>query len=630
MGVKGVISDAATAIFTAALGAILLFVIWSLRNQKMGLIHKLYLAMAISYGFWAGALICLRFTPPDNASWQFIWDACTNIGGPFTPVLCLCIALTFVKGWEKLPRKAYLLFVIPVLTNIVVWTNPWHHLQYVVFSTVRSEIVFGPYSVVSGAYCYFCLISSIALLINFARKNPSRLYRLQCLLVCLGEFCPLVVSLIATLGTQMPISATPLSFVVTIVLHGIAIYQLHFLDIKPLATQQVLDWISDCYLILSDQGLVLDFNQPFAEVFASRYGIAENRYLKDCVKEEDISNKTALYNLMTAIESCRESLSMISYEQAVTLPREEGVQKNYYITDVTSLVVKGEIQGFVVIFKDITQLKKSMQQLQDSQTRMMEQERLAFLGQMMGGLAHNLKTPIMSISGCISAAEALVEECEESLDDPEVVAEDYREIYGEIRDWFQKVRESSAYMSDIITAIKGQAASVSADRESSFTVDELIKRTTLLMRHELFSGGCKLVSQYDPRQEITLHGDINNLIQVLNNLISNAVYAQKQTGGGDIVLGVSWDEEELRIFVKDRGPGISPNVRKRLFKEMVTSKGTMGTGLGLYISNAVVRGKFGGTMWQEDNPDGGAIFGMSIPRERITIGTMQPREEVLG
>ena len=52
-----------------------------------------------------------------------------------------------------------------------------------------------------------------------------------------------------------------------------------------------------------------------------------------------------------------------------------------------------------------------MQQLRDSQARMMEQERLASLGQMIGGLAHNLKTPIMSISGCISAVENLVEEC---------------------------------------------------------------------------------------------------------------------------------------------------------------------------------------------------------------------------
>lgn len=95
-------------------------------------------------------------------------------------------------------------------------------------------------------------------------------------------------------------------------------------------------------------------------------------------------------------------------------------KKNYYITDVTPLIIHEKLSGFVVIYKDITQLKKSMQQLQDSQTRMMEQERMAFLGQMMGGLAHNLKTPIMSISGCVSAAEDLVEECSGSLGDAEV------------------------------------------------------------------------------------------------------------------------------------------------------------------------------------------------------------------
>ena len=129
-----------------------------------------------------------------------------------------------------------------------------------------------------------------------------------------------------------------------------------------------------------------------------------------------------------------------------------------------------------------------MQQVQDSQARMMEQERLASLGQMIGGLAHNLKTPIMSISGCISAVETLVDECLESLDDPHVTAEDYREIYGEMADWFDKMRESSSYMSDIITAIKGQAASVNAAEDVSFTTEDLIKRSMLLMRHELASS----------------------------------------------------------------------------------------------------------------------------------------------
>ena len=82
-------------------------------------------------------------------------------------------------------------------------------------------------------------------------------------------------------------------------------------------------------------------------------------------------------------------------------------------------------------------------------------------------------------------------------------------------------------------------------------------------------------------------------------------------------MGVRKDGEYLKLFVKDTGPGISGRVKERLFKEMVTSKGTHGTGLGLYISDAVVRGKFGGTMWVEDNPAGGAVVGVSIPQSEV-------------
>jgi light-regulated signal transduction histidine kinase (bacteriophytochrome) len=79
------------------------------------------------------------------------------------------------------------------------------------------------------------------------------------------------------------------------------------------------------------------------------------------------------------------------------------------------------------------------------------------------------------------------------------------------------------------------------------------------------------------------------------------------------------DKENLKILVKDRGSGISPNVIDKLFKSMVTNKGTMGTGLGLYISNAVIRGKFNGEMWGENREGGGSIFGISIPIELVHI-----------
>lgn len=573
--------------------------------------------LAGSYGLCVIALLGMKLTSRDNTLALMFWDACTNTMGAVMPVFCLCIALIFVKGWQQMPKKTIWLFVIPVITILVVWTNPLHHLHYRVFSTIKSEIVFGPYIAIAGIYSWLCQLVSLILMINFALHNKSRLYMLQCLMFSLGCLSPLTVSVLATVTNSFQITATPLSFMVPIILNGIAIYQLHILDIRPIAMQRVLDWISDCYLVLSDKGVVISYNKPFEKILASGYGIVKSRYLSDSVKKEDVYKKTAIYNLLTAVTSSREACSTISYEQAVTIDTGEGTRKNYYVVDVTPLYIKEILSGFVVIFKDVTQLKLSMQQLQDSQARMMEQERLASLGQMIGGLAHNLKTPIMSISGCISAVENLVEECRDSLEDPDVTADDYREIFKEMEQWFEKVRESSSYMSDIITAIKGQAANVNTNVDATFTTEELIKRSMLLMRHELMSSGSRVITETEENCTYTIRGDVNNLVQVLNNLLSNAIYSQKQVGGGDIVIGVKKDEDNLKIYVKDTGTGISAGVKERLFRAMVTNKGAHGTGLGLYISDAVVKGKFGGNMWVEDNPEGGAIVGVSIPLSEV-------------
>ena len=67
---------------------------------------------------------------------------------------------------------------------------------------------------------------------------------------------------------------------------------------------------------LTVSGILSAANKPFAAVFASRYGITENRYLKDCVKEEDRSKKTAIYNMLNAVDACRDAQTTISYEQA--------------------------------------------------------------------------------------------------------------------------------------------------------------------------------------------------------------------------------------------------------------------------------------------------------------------------
>ena len=613
------ISDLFAVIAVALLICLVIFIIWSIKTQHLRLIHKLYIALALSYGVWISALLVMKFVDPSNTLLLFQLDAVTNSTGSITPTLYLCISLAFLKNWEKMPRKGWLLFVIPALNSLVVWTNPLHHLQYKVFSIVKSEVVFGPYMMVSGSYCYICLILAIVLMINFARRNPTRLYILQCSLFALSGLCPLAVSLVSTVTSALPITATPLSFLPVILSNGVAIYRLHILDIKPLATQLVMNSISDAYMILSDNGLVISYNRPFADIFTTHYGLTEGSRLLDFEVKDGDSAGSVVYNLITSVESSRTAMTTISYEQPIITGEGKNIYKAYYIVEISPVILNGQFSGNVVLFKDVTQLKNSMQKLQDNQARMMEQERLAFLGQMIGGLAHNLKTPIMGISGCVSSAQALVEECRMSLDDDQVTREDYLEMFGEIEDWFQKIRESSAYMSDIITAIKGQATTVVSSEDSFFTIDELFKRVTLLMRHELFSSHSQLDIEYNNERNTAIRGDINNLIQVLDNFISNSVYARRENV--TIKLGVMRDEENLKIYVKDNGPGVSPKVKERLFKEMVTSKGTQGTGLGLYISQAVVHGNFGGNLWHEDNPEGGAIFGMSIPLERTKSST---------
>ena len=614
------ISNLALVIFVAILVSVVAFAFWVFRTKrKRELLSKLFLGFAVAYGSWILPLVVMYFADASDNSLMFILDCAMQPGGAICSPLYLCIAISFVKGYDTWKKWMSWLFVVPIITVLMACTNPWHHLYYVQFSVIKSQIVFGSYLLVSGAYNYICLMGAMIYMIQFGFKNRTPLYLKQCFFFTLSGFVPLVISLIATFGNvDLPITATPLSFLATAICNAMAIYGLHVLDISPVATRHILDAISDSYVVLNDAGYVVTYNRRFGELFAKEYGIEEGTQLGENMKRSKSGAKNVIFRLMAALESSKQGKTHISYEQSITINDCGETNAYYFVVDISPLEINGQISGYVILFKDITRLRESMKRLQASQERMVEQERFAFLGQMIGGLAHNLKTPIMSISGCISAADALVEECEDSLEDPEVTPEDYREIYVEMKDWLSKIKESTAYMSDIITAIKGQATNISTTDEVTFTIDEMIKRSTLLMRHELLNGGCQLEVRYDKREEISLQGDINNLVQVIGNLLSNAIFAQKDKGGV-IEVQVDHDEEYLRIQVKDNGAGIPDHVMQKLFKSMVTSKGTQGTGLGLYISNAVIRTKFNGEMWCENREGGGSIFGIRIPLENVHI-----------
>ena len=186
-----------------------------------------------------------------------------------------------------------------------------------------------------------------------------------------------------------------------------------------------------------------------------------------------------------------------------------------------------EIGDLTASFNEIQKLTKTyVDQLHNSQETLMESERLASLGQLIGGIAHNLKTPIMSISGATEGLNALIKEYNDSIDDPDVNAQDHHDIAKDMSEWTSKIKDYTEYMSDIITAVKGQAVTLSEADSVHFTLDELVKRVNILMKHELKNAIIYLNISMKTDEHTVINGDINSLVQVINNMILHKIDAK--------------------------------------------------------------------------------------------------------
>ena len=258
---------------------------------------------------------------------------------------------------------------------------------------------------------------------------------------------------------------------------------------------------------------------------------------------------------------------------------------------------------------------QDMETIKENQDMLVEKERLASLGQMIGGIAHNLKTPIMSIAGATEGLSDLIKEYDSSIEDPEVTASDHHEIAKDMDSWIEKIKTHLSYMSDVITAIKGQAVAFSEQTSSEFTVKELINYVDILMKHELKNAIINLNTQADIDVSTTIHGNINSLVQVINNIISNAIQAyqaQKKTNE-KINFRIYVERNNIIFKIEDFAGGLPDKVTSKLFKEMVTTKGKNGTGLGLFMSYSNIKAHFSGNLRYETKQGEGTAFYIEIP-----------------
>lgn len=258
-------------------------------------------------------------------------------------------------------------------------------------------------------------------------------------------------------------------------------------------------------------------------------------------------------------------------------------------TEKIPVLSNDETGDLAMSFNKILDIEKHNQEM------LIEKERLSSLGQLIGGMAHNLKTPIMSISGASRAIENLINEYQESVGNDLVTIDDHHEIAKEMNEWNEKIKMYLEYMTEVINTTKGQAVSMNASSVNEFTLEELVARVQILMKQQLMHRGCNLNLTIKAEKNTTIKGEISALVQVIDNLIINAMDAYGKNSG-NIDFRINENESKVFMEVEDWAGGVSDTVKDKLFKQMITTKGKDGTGLGLYMCYSTIKGKFNGEM----------------------------------
>ena len=583
----------------------------SLRYKKKRItqVQSVFSIILILMAIWTYSLI-LQILFQNTSLDPVLFEGFASFGACFVPVTFMLFSIVFAKTKIKFKPTMFLIYIIPVITTIIMLTNSHHHLMYQNYSLKINETTFGNYFPIHSMYSYICIGIGLIYLFKYIIKNAG-FFSKQSLLIVFGALIPIVVNILGALGiVSLTVYATPISFTVAFVFFALAIFKFDFLKVAPIALQRIVDRISDAYIVVNEENVVTDFNQTFLDLFS--------------VKGTDIRNKSLeeLFDQYNDRLGIKKDLILESTLNAKlkpdTIVLEEPLPSigKYFHIEINSIVNNRTFLGVLILLKDITQHMQDMETIRESQDMLVEKERLASLGQMIGGIAHNLKTPIMSIAGAAEGLSDLIKEYDSSIEDPEVTPKDHHEIAHDMNEWIEKVRTHLSYMSDVITAIKGQAVTFSEQTSTEFTIKELLNYIDILMRHELKNAIINLNTQADIDVSTVIHGNINSLVQVINNIISNAIQAYQSQGKTNekIDFRIYAEGKNIVFKIEDHAGGLPDKVKDKLFKEMVTTKGKNGTGLGLFMSYSNIKAHFSGNLRYETEKGKGTTFYIEIPR----------------
>lgn len=251
--------------------------------------------------------------------------------------------------------------------------------------------------------------------------------------------------------------------------------------------------------------------------------------------------------------------------------------------------------GSVGVFTDMREVLKMRKDLENAHLKLIESERIATVGKMGAGIAHEINNPL---SGILIYAELL----KEALKDNTQHLNDVQEI-------IDQTLRCKKIVSELL-----EFSRQSVGKVTSFSAENLINKSlNLLINQAMFHD---ITVNKDIKPDLPqIMGDMGQLQQVLNNLFINAADAMEEKGTLDIKAEYTPHDSLFTIKVSDTGPGIPEELRDDVFDIFFTTKPVgKGTGLGLNISQNIIK-LHGGSLTFECPPEGGTTFFIKLPLE---------------
>jgi PAS domain S-box-containing protein len=267
----------------------------------------------------------------------------------------------------------------------------------------------------------------------------------------------------------------------------------------------------------------------------------------------------------------------------------------------------GKIIGLFGITRDITARK-------DAEERLVRGEKMASLGRLTAGIAHEMNTPLAAARAALAEVDQLLRELKESIGDPQVTSDDQLEISEEMRDALGIANTAVERAATFVRGMKTQTRDMARGERIRFDAVRIIGDALLLLRHDLRAKNCEVTFEHGGGG-IELSGIPGRLVQVVSNLVGNAIDASAARGGGPIRLELAAHEQGVELRIADSGSGISPHNLSKIFEPMFTTKPFgEGTGLGLTIVHDIITGEFGGSIDVTSREGQGTTFILRFPR----------------